>query len=288
MRRGGFAVLLLAAACAAPAPETSIAPRATTLAIPIEVLKPAGSGPFPAVVILHDCSGLGQRSSGAPRRWARELLARGYVVAIPDSFTTRGFPAGVCTDPSPSRADVAPFRRVADAYEALDHLRALAYVDANRIGVMGGSHGGASALATIVDNNRDDSPRLHDRKMHGFAAAVAFYPACRMGRPSLERWYHSHVPLLILTGELDDWTPAAPCVDLVKTANGNGSPAQIKVYPGAHHAFDSRAALRYVAERNNANAPGGKGATTGGNADAWVDSIGRVEAFFAKYLKPPG
>jgi dienelactone hydrolase len=275
-------------AAPAPPPPAPVAFRIESASVPTEVMKPEGNGPFPAIVMLHDCSGLGPKSSGAPRRWAREMVARGYVVAIPDSFTTRGFPAGVCTDPSPARADVGPFRRVPDAYEALDHLRALPYVDATRIGVMGGSHGGASTLATIVDNNRDDSPRLHDRKMHGFAAAIAFYPGCQMGRPSMVRWYHSHVPLLILAGELDDWTPAAPCVDLVKTANGNGSPAEIKVYPNAHHAFDSRGPVRFVAERNNANAPGGKGATTGGNTEAWVDSIHQVETFFAKYLQPRG
>ena len=34
--------------------------------IPVTLLKPDGPGPFPAVVIMHDCSGLGPRSSGAP------------------------------------------------------------------------------------------------------------------------------------------------------------------------------------------------------------------------------
>jgi dienelactone hydrolase len=71
-------------------------------------LKPDGSGPFPAVVIMHDCSGLGPRSSGAPDRWGRELLGQGYLVLIPDSFTTRGHADGVCTDPSPNRTEVSP------------------------------------------------------------------------------------------------------------------------------------------------------------------------------------
>src|SRR5206468_10886843 len=114
--------------CAAGASGLLIATTSATGAaerIPGELSKPEGPGPFAAVVIMHDCSGLGSRSSGAPARWAKELVGRGYVVLIPDSFTTRGFPDGVCTDPSPRRVDVSPLRRNRDAYAALAHLRTL-------------------------------------------------------------------------------------------------------------------------------------------------------------------
>ena len=39
-----------------------------------------------------------------------------------------------------------------------------------------------------------------------------------------------------------------------------------------------------VAARVNANAPGGRGATTGGDPAAWADSIREVIAFFGRYL----
>ena len=276
--RGAFiAIALLVAACAdAPQPNAGIA---------IEILTPTGAGPFPAVVMLHDCSGLGGRSSGAPRRWAKELVAQGYVVAIPDSFTTRGFPAGVCTDPSPTRTEVAPFRRVADAYEALDRLRAMPNVDANRIGVMGGSHGGSTTLASIAAQPRDPAP-LAERKRHGFAAAIALYPGCDIGNPRFDTRFHSSVPLLILVGALDDWTPAEPCERLAEAAARDGSPVTIKVYPGVHHSFDSTTPVRRVETRMNGHAPGGRGATTGGNAEAWRDSIAQVTAFFRLHLEP--
>ena len=296
MRYAAFVALALLAACAAPLPESPRGPQdipagaATTyvaLSVPVEVMKPAGAGPFPAVVMLHDCSGLGPRSSGAPRRWARELVAHGFVVAIPDSFSTRGLPGGVCTEISPLRLEVVPFRRVADAYDALDYLRSLPYVDASRIGVMGGSHGGSTTLAAIAAYGRD-TPQIAERKRHGFAAAIALYPGCRFQQPQLAETFKSPVPLLVLAGELDDWTPAAQCVRLVDTAKRNGSPAEIKVYPGAHHSFDNASPVRFVAERNNANAPGGKGATTGGNREAWADSIREVHGFFARHLKRGG
>ena len=134
---------------------TTTGPTGTPEEIPATLMKPEGPGPFPAVVIMHDCSGLGPRSSGAPSRWARELFRRGYFIVIPDSFTTRGHAAGVCTDPSPSRAEVSPFRRVRDAYAALAYVRTLPYVDGSRVGLMGGSHGGTTTLASMVapENN---------------------------------------------------------------------------------------------------------------------------------------
>jgi dienelactone hydrolase len=276
-----FSAMLLAACAEAPV-QTPVVTTPTADA-PVRILRPEGPGPFPAVVLLHDCSGLGPRSSGAPARWAKELLSRGYLVAIPDSFSTRGFPNGVCTESSPSRAEVGPFRRVRDAYAALDRLRAEPGVRGDRIGVMGGSHGGSTTLATIALLGQDP-PSLAERKRHGFVAAIAFYPGCAIGSPPFTQEYHPAAPLLILSGGLDDWTPAAPCVQLVSAAAGR---AEIKIYPDAHHSFDSNAPVRYLESRNNANAPGGKGATTGGNAQAWKDSIQQVDAFFAKHLKKP-
>jgi dienelactone hydrolase len=231
--------------------------------IPATLFKPDGSGPFPAVVMMHDCSGLGPRSSGAPGRWAKELVGRGYAVILPDSFSTRGYPSGVCTEP-PRRGRVAirPERRAADARAALAFLQTLPYVDRERIGLMGGSHGGASTLATL------SSPGS------GFVAAVALYPRC-----STFPQFKPDVPLLILIGELDDWTPAKDCVTLA------GERVTVKVYPGAHHSFDSPRPKRYVAERINPSSPSGRGATTEGNAEAWADSIGQATDFLAKYLK---
>lgn len=266
-------------------PLASLAGASVSLTIPFKVLSPEGSGPFPAVVILHDCSGLGANSSGAPARWAQVLVSRGYVAIMPDSFSSRGFADGVCANPSPARLNVAPSRRVADAYAALAHLRALPNVDGARIGVMGGSHGGATTLATMAAHGEAQAAL---KGLRGFAAAIALYPSCSI---RLGDWYADGrgvyqplAPLLILSGELDDWTPAAPCKKLTDVAQQAGHPVSIKIYPGAHHSFDNARPVRYVATRINANAPGGRGATTGGNAEAWADSMREVTAFFGKHL----
>ena len=266
---------IIVAGCSTAMPGPSMTRMASGVAeqIPVTVSRPDEPGPFPAVVIMHDCSGLGAGSSGAPARWARELVARGYVVVIPDSFTTRGLAGGICTvPPSQRRANVSPERRAGDAYAALAYARSLSYVDRRPVGLMGGSHGGSTTVAAMLVPAGD----THDR----FAAAVALYPRCDLHAGV----YRPAAPLLILIGEKDDWTPAEPCRQLAADARAAGHPVAIKVYPNAHHSFDSPNRVRYVASRINPNAPGGRGATTGGDPVAWVDSIREVAAFFAQHL----
>jgi dienelactone hydrolase len=264
--------------------------RAQPFELPYTLSRPAGDGPFPAVVILHDCSGLGPRSSGAPWRWSSELTRRGYVTMWPDSFTTRGYPMGVCTEAA--RPRVTPLERARDAYAALRYMSSLSYVDAKRIAVIGGSHGGSSTLATVVDAPGSASEGK-------FAAAVALYPGCgqSFGAWTVKRAngtsgpiidysgvFKPRAPLLILIGELDDWTPAEPCRRLAAAAKAAGYPVELKVYPGAHHSFDSVASVRFEPKRRNINAASGRGATTGGNAEAWADAIGQVESFLARHV----
>ena len=294
-------VLAAFASCANAQQTLSFPSLLDRQAIPAALHKPEGDGPFPAVVIMHDCSGLGPRSSGSPARWARELLQQGYVVLIPDSFTPRGFDNGVCTVPGNQQRGVRGLARAADAYAALGALRALAYVQRDRIGIMGGSHGGSATLATMVTPRNAKDP-LAGAKADGFAAGLALYPGCT---GTYGEWSTTHAsgnigpmtgyagvykplaPLLILAGEKDDWTPAEPCRQMAEVARAQGLPMDIHVYPGAHHSFDNDSPVRYVAQRNNASSPTGRGATTGGNAEAWADARRRVAEFFDRHLRNP-
>jgi dienelactone hydrolase len=268
---------------------TTTAPNGAPEQIPATMSKPVGPGPFPAVVIMHDCSGLGPASSGAPNRWARELVGHGYVVLVPDSFTTRGHANGVCTvTPSRRGIDVSPQRRAGDAYAALAYLQTLPYVDGRRVGIMGGSHGGTTTLFAMAAAGDTTAPLARDQGP-GFAAAVAFYPGCSArpgaGGATPAGVYRPVAPLLILIGDKDDWTPAERCRQLTAAARAAGHPVTIKVYPGAHHSFDSPNPLRYNAARGNPSSPSGRGATTAGDPSAWADSIREVVAFFGAHLK---
>jgi dienelactone hydrolase len=266
----------------------AVASPSGTIEIPFRLMKPDGDGPYPAVVMLHDCSGLGRRSSGAPLRWARKLVPQGFVVIIPDSFTPRGLADGVCTNGEARGA--SPFVRAGDAGAALAYLRRQPYVADRPVAVMGGSHGGSTTLATVVER---------DGNAGGFAAAIALYPGCGVnygdwhasrsaGRTgptvAFTGTYKPTAPLLILIGENDDWTPAAYCRSLAEAAQHAGYPVALKVYPGALHSFDSNSKVKYNPERINRNKPDGRGATTGGDPVAWADAEKEVSAFLARYL----
>ena len=89
----------------------------------------------------------------------------------------------------------------------------------------------------------------------GFRAAVAFYPGC-IALSQAKDAYHPYAPLLILIGEADDWTPAAPCVELAAKTKAGGDPVEIVTYPGAHHGFDRiNLPVRYRPEVRNLNKP---------------------------------
>jgi dienelactone hydrolase len=61
------------------------------------------------------------------------------------------------------------------------------------------------------------------------------YPYCSVDVPELKSIY---APLRIHSGELDNWTPAQPCEQYVAALKASNQDANIRVYAGAHHAFD--------------------------------------------------
>lgn len=190
--------------------------------------RPAGKGPFPAVVALHGCNGLfgardRKRLSRRHRDWAGRLVDEGYVVFFPDSFSRRGI-RSVCK--ISGRRPVTPRRRAEDANGAAAWLARRRYVDDERMALLGWSHGGTSVLWAA---RRGAAPERVD-----FRTALAFYPACRIFVEN-KRW-QPRLPLTILIGGADDWTPPKSCRALARRF-----PAQITLveYPGAHHGFDT-------------------------------------------------
>src|SRR5262245_34640100 len=173
----------------------------------------AAAAPYPAVVVLHGCSGL----SNYNPNFADQIASWGYVVLAIDSLNPRGI-ASRCSRPGPGPL----LEQALDAYAALRYLSQLDFADPNRIAVRGGSMGGFSALRAV---GQELAAQHSDRQ---FRAAIAYYPLCRA--PHMVK-----APTLILIGELDDLTPAKDCQTMVENSRREGAPISLTVYPGAYH-----------------------------------------------------
>ena len=236
--------------------------------------RPAGAGPFPAVVALHNCDGLGDGEAPIDERyreWGEHLAALGFAVLFPDSFGSRGL-ASQCQMRQPSVR--ASRTRINDANAARHWLQAQPWVIADRVSLMGWSHGATTALWTV----RRSSARTRD-KLPDFRAAVTLYPNCQR---SINLSWSARIPTLILIGRADDWTLAATCEQMVAGARGRSAGTMITVYPGAYHDFDrANVALTERTGIANAASPTGR-VHVGTNSPARADAFKRVPEWFSR------
>ena len=248
---------------------------------------PDTAAPFPAVVFLHGCGGLINHTGKILSRetdWAQRLTEQGYVVLAVDSFTSRGASSECARAGSVTPDTVRPF----DAYGALRFLQTQPYVKADRIALIGWSHGGGTVLfsigphspghQTVGDKTQNTVPAASD-----FRAAIAFYPGwCNAFAQHASSW-NTAIPLLILQGQSDVWTRAQPCEDFAQTVHANGMPVEIHLYPDAYHDFDFPNLP--VSERPEFAKRNGATPITGTNPTARADAIERVTAYLEHYLK---
>jgi dienelactone hydrolase len=149
------------------------------------ILRPAGPGPFGAVILNHGVPVSDKERAGASSSdllmSAAVFVQRGYVVVLP---LRRGFGAtggefaeytGSCSHPDYLSGEQAAAEDVMAAYE---YARALPYVDPHRMILAGHSAGGMVALFTAGV-----------RQPEGLVAVLAF-AAGRGGNPAL----HPGVP----------------------------------------------------------------------------------------------
>ena len=99
-----------------------------------------------------------------------------------------------------------------------------------------------------------------------FQCAILFYPYCS----DISKL---NAPLLILSGEKDDWCPPSTCKPLA-SLNNSQFEITLKIYENATHAFDyegvDTAAQGHVLKYN---------------PEATKDAVSQVQNFLSKYLK---
>ena len=220
-----------------------------------DLMVPSGPGPFPAVILLHGCGGIGPGIWD----WARRLNGWGYAALVLDSFSARDVTT-VC-GPDKQRL-VTPQDRAADVLSAALYLRTLSNIDGDRIAVLGQSHGGRTAAVITERRYQQLYPNL-------LKASVDYYGGCGSAQ------VHGTVPLLALAGEADNWgNPAMSCRALSDGLT-SAQPFEVYTYPHVVHGFDN----------SETRSQQTLGHPQGYDATAAADSYARVHAFLDRWLQ---
>jgi dienelactone hydrolase len=242
-------------------PAAAVPDHAGPATIKASIYKPAGDGPFPAVIVLHGCGGPDFHHTS----WAQTLVGWGYVALVPDSFSSRG-EASICT----KVLRIPPPVRVVDVIAAADYLADQPFVAKGRIGVLGFSHGGWTIMKGVQANAGWSA--------HGIKGSVAYYPYCD---PQADR--DIALPLLVLMGDKDDWTPAARCKALFASGIKQPDLVDAVYYPDAYHAFDRRGATGSVMGLGEDGVISRRRLEY--DVRATRDAEERTQAFFARLLR---
>jgi len=255
--QAALACLLMGGSAAAATSTVTI--PAGPVALKAQYTTPPYAPKLPGVVGLHGCGGPWAERDG---QW-QEILARdGHPSLFPDSFGSRG----VGSQCKVTDRTVRPGReRLADTVAAAEWLAAQPQTPPGGVAVMGWSNGGSTVLAAAAEGV------MRPGLVRGF---VALYPGCR-AFAERKNWAPS-APILILMGESDDWTPAAPCHELAARFPDR---ITLVTYPDTFHDFDvpghpvrARSGLAYTAGQSGV-------AHTGTNEASRADAIARVLAF---------
>lgn len=178
---------------------------------------PAGSGPHPAVVVIHEWWGL----NDWVKEQAAELARLGYVALAVDLYRGQ-----VATDPDTAHQlmrGLPQDRGVRDLVSAVHFLDQRKDVAANRVGAVGWCMGGGYAIQLAIAE-----PSLH--------SVVVNYGSLPTDEAALAK---IHASLLGNFGGKDIGIPSVSVDAFAATMKRLGNPPDVKIYPEAGHAFEN-------------------------------------------------
>jgi carboxymethylenebutenolidase len=179
------------------------------------VAQPAGNGPHPAVIMIHEFYGLNESIVSKADLLAKE----GYLVIAPDTFrgsTTSWIPRAIYQVISTRPENVN-----ADLDSVYAWLESQPDVDADRIAIAGFCYGGRTSLTYSLHNNR-------------LASTVIFY-----GSPETDPTVLKTLPgpVLGIFGGADQSIPVEQVNAFEAALAEAGVPHEITIYEGQPHAF---------------------------------------------------
>ena len=187
------------------------------------LVRPAGNGPFPAVLVVHENRGLNPYIEDVARRTA----VAGFLALAPDGlFPAGGYPGNDDDGREMQRKlDQAKLRQ--DMFNSARFLKAHAGSN-GKLGAMGFCWGGGMVNALAVELGEQ------------FQAGVPFYGAA----PAAEQVGRIKAPLMIQSAE-DDPRINAMWPGFEAALKQHGVKYERHLYPGTKHGFHNNSTPRY-------------------------------------------
>jgi carboxymethylenebutenolidase len=213
-----FALLVLVAATSAFAADGKpVSYKSGDETVQGILYTPAGKGPFPALIVIHEWWGLNDwvKDQGA------KLADQGYASLAIDLYRGK-----VATTPEMAHEimrGVPEDRAKRDLHAAFEFLASQPNVKKDRIGSIGWCMGGGYSLDVALQE-----PTL--------AADVINYGHLATDPDALKK---INAPILGLFGAKDNGIPPADVRKFEETLKGQGKKIDIKIYDDAGHAFEN-------------------------------------------------
>jgi carboxymethylenebutenolidase len=237
--------ILLLAASAVAGDGKSVSYKSGDETVQGILYTPAGKGPFPAIIVIHEWWGLNDWM----KEQASKLADQGYEALAIDLY--RGKVATTSDDAHEIMRGVPEDRAKRDLGAAFDYLAARPDVKKNRIGAIGWCMGGGYSLDVALEEST-------------LAADVINYGHLATDPDALKK---INAPILGLFGGQDKGITPDDVHKFESQMKQLGKTIDIKIYDDAGHAFEN---------------PNNK---TGYRADDTADAWRRTVAFLAENLK---
>lgn len=182
------------------------------------VAAPTTKEKRPAIIVVQEWWGLSDHIKDIARRYAAE----GYVAIAPDLYSRLGH--ALTTDAGEAGKLMNSLKQedgLKDLNATVAYLKSVPEVDGARIGVTGFCMGGSYALMLPCVNE-------------AIKAAVPFYGQVPNPDTPLQKL---SAPVLYFYGEDDGWITKADVQRLAAALKKYNKSGEIKIYPGAPHAF---------------------------------------------------
>ena len=188
------------------------------LVIPDDTLNPQKK--YPLIIGVAGSLGWGEHHY----KYLKMYQEMGIATFELNSFKSREITSTVGT-----QNEITIAAMILDAYRAFEVLAEHPRIDKNKVSITGWSLGGGVTLFSAWLPLKEAI-----NKELSFASHLAFYPPCFINPDNTD---FSQSPIHILIGELDNWTPSAPCSDLVNKLSSKTN-ISLTIYEDSYHSFD--------------------------------------------------